>query len=163
MIIHAFISSRIDYCNALFTSLSTSAVDRLQTIQNAAARLLTRSNRRSHITPILKTLHWLPVAVRIQFKILTLTSKALHGQAPAYIADLLHPYTSARSLRTNMQNLLSVPHTRFKTRGDRALEAAAPKLCNALPAPLTSADSPYSFKKQLKTTFSDRHLRVSCK
>ena len=117
MIIHAFISSRIDYCNALFTSLSMSALGRLQAVQNAAARLLTRSNKRSHITLILRSLHWLPVAYRIQFKI-TLTYRALHGETPAYVADLIHPYTSARPLRSNMLSLLSVPRTHLNTCAD---------------------------------------------
>ena len=85
----------------------------------------TRSNRRSHITPLLISLHWLPVAYRIQFKILTLTYRALHGQALVYVADLLQPYLSARSLRSNKLNILSDPHTRLKTRGDRAFEVTA--------------------------------------
>ena len=55
------------------------------------------------------------------------------------------------SLGSNMLNLLSVPHTRLKTRGDRAFEVVAPKLWNALPAPLWSGDSVNSFKKQVKT------------
>lgn len=68
--VYALISYCIDYCNSLFTSLRTSALDCLQGIQNAASRLLTRSNRRSPIIPKLKSLHWLPVAYSIQFKIL---------------------------------------------------------------------------------------------
>ncbi len=126
MLIHAFISSRIDYCYTLFSSLSISALDHLQTIQNG-------SNIWSHITPILKSLHWLPVAYRIQFKILTLTYRALHGQASTYVAELLHPYSSTCSHRSNMLNLLSVPCTRLKTCGDQAFEAVAPKLWNAYP------------------------------
>ena len=110
MLIHTSISSCIDYCNTLFSSLSMSALDRLHAIQNAATTLLTRSSRRSHITPILISLHWLPVAYRIQFKILTLTYRALQGQAPAYVADKLHPPSPACSLRSNKLNLLSVPH-----------------------------------------------------
>ena len=62
-------------------------------------------------------------------------------QTPAYVTDLLHPYSSARSLRSNMLNLLSVPCPRLKTHGDRAFEAVARKLWNDLPAPLRSADS----------------------
>lgn len=69
MLIHAFISSRLDYCNCLFTCLNKSSIQRLQTVQNAAAQLLTRSNRWSHTTPILISLHWLPVNFRIHFKI----------------------------------------------------------------------------------------------
>ena len=151
MIIHAFISSRLDYCNSIFTCLSKSSQDRLQLVQNSAARLLTRSSRMSHITPVLHSLHWLPINYRIKFKVLVLTYKALHGQAPAYISDLLHSYTTNRPLRSSNQGLLVVPRTRLKTRGDRSFEAVAPNLWNALPIALRSAVSVEAFKKQLKT------------
>uniref|UniRef100_A0A672YQT0 Reverse transcriptase domain-containing protein n=1 Tax=Sphaeramia orbicularis TaxID=375764 RepID=A0A672YQT0_9TELE len=100
MIVHAFVSSRLDYCNSLFTCLNKKELARLQFVQNSAARLLTRTNRRTHITPILKSLHWLPVLYRLHFKILVLTFRALHGQAPACIASLIQPYSSTRSLRS---------------------------------------------------------------
>ena len=151
MIIHAFVSSRLDYCNSLFTCLNKKALARLQSVQNAAARLLTSTGRRAHITPVLKSLHWLPVAYRFHFKILVLTFRALHGQAPFYIVDLITPYSSARSLRSSGQNLLMVPRTCFKTRGDRSFKAVAPRLWNELPQDLRSLDSVDTFKKLLKT------------
>ena len=98
MIIHAFISSRLDYCNSLFTCLSKTSMERLQLIQNAAARLLTRSNRRCHITPVLSSLHWLPVRFRVDFKVLVITYRALNGQAPKYLTDLCHE--PSRTLRS---------------------------------------------------------------
>ena len=69
-VIHAFISSRLDYCNSLYHGLSQSTLHRLQMVQNSAARLLTGTRRRDHITPVLAKLHWLPVKYRIDFKIL---------------------------------------------------------------------------------------------
>ena len=152
-IIHAFVSSRLDYCNGLFTCLSKKELSRLQYVQNSAARLLIRTNRRAHITPILKSLHWLPVSFRINFKILVLTFRALHGQAPEYISVLIQPYSSVRTLRSSGQNLLMVPRSCFKTRGDRSLEAVAPRLWNELPLSLRSLDSVETFKKHLKTFF----------
>ena len=151
MLIHAFISSRIDYCNSLFSSVNKSVLHRLQSIQSAAARLLTRSNRRTHITPLLCSLHWLPVAYRIQFKILTITYRALHGQAPVYLANLIHLHTPSRSLRSVNQNLLVMPRTRLKTCGDRAFEAMAPRLWNALPTSIRFAENVDCFKGQVKT------------
>ena len=61
---------------------------KLQSVQNAAARLITCSRKYDHITPILSDLHWLPVNERIKFTILLLTFEALHQQAPTYIQDL---------------------------------------------------------------------------
>lgn len=151
MLIHAFISSRIDYCNSLFPALKKSALSRLQSIQNAAARLLSRASRYSHITPILISLHWLPVQYRIHFKILIITYRCLQQQAPIYLLELLHPLSSTRSLRSTGQNLLTVPRTRLKTRGDRAFVALAPRLWNDLPAELRLAPSLDRFKGLLKT------------
>ncbi len=66
-VIHAFITSRLDYCNSLYLGLPKSLLARLQMVQNAAARLLTGAKKHDHITPILTSLHWLPVSFRIQF------------------------------------------------------------------------------------------------
>ena len=148
-VIHAFKSSRLDYCNVLYSCLNKSSMVRLQVVQNAAARLLNKTNRRSHITPILKALHWLPICFRVQFKILTITYRALHDQAPSYIQGILHVYTSGRSLRSSGQDLLTVPRTRFKTRGDRAFCVVAPRLWNSLPLALRALDSVGTFKKCL--------------
>ncbi|KAF7659347.1 hypothetical protein LDENG_00299430 [Lucifuga dentata] len=129
MIIHAFISSRLDYCKSLFNCLYRTCLHCLQTVQNAAAWLLTKFTR-SHITPILSSLHWLPLNFRVHFKILTLTFRAMHGQAPQYISDLLQSYTSRKSLKSSGQRLLEVPHTRLRTCGDHAFQVVAPKLWN---------------------------------
>ncbi|KAF7651885.1 hypothetical protein LDENG_00104280 [Lucifuga dentata] len=94
MIIHVFVSSQLNYCNSQFTSLSSSSLDHLQVVQNAAARLLTRPLKRSHATPLLISLHWLPIKCRIHFKILVLTYRVLHGHSPAYISELLRPYAT---------------------------------------------------------------------
>ena len=74
----------------------TKDLNRIQRNQNYAARLVLRLHKFSHITPALATLHWLPVNRRIDFNIALLIYKALNGQTPAYIADLLHPRSCAR-------------------------------------------------------------------
>lgn len=81
--------SRLDYCNVLYLGVSQSLLSRLQLVQNAAARLLTGTKKREHISPVLVSLHWLPVKYHIQFKALLFVSKGLHGLAPPYISDLL--------------------------------------------------------------------------
>ena len=86
-LVHAFIIGRMDYCNSLLFGLPSVHLFKLQRLQNAAARLI--SNVPRHITPVLCSLHWLPVKFRIDFKILLLTFKAIYGHAPGYLIDLI--------------------------------------------------------------------------
>jgi len=89
MLIHAFMISRLDYCNALLGGCSARLVNKLQLVQNAAARVLTRTRKYDHISPVLSTLHWLPIKHRIDFKILLITYKALSGLAPQHLSDIV--------------------------------------------------------------------------
>uniref|UniRef100_A0A8C7X0A1 Reverse transcriptase domain-containing protein n=1 Tax=Oryzias sinensis TaxID=183150 RepID=A0A8C7X0A1_9TELE len=124
-VIHAFITPWLDYCNSLYLGLSQSSLLRLQCVQNAAAHLMVGARKRDHTTPILASLHWLPVHFRIHFKILLLVFKSLHGLAPLYLSELLTPYSPARCLRSADQMLLEVPRSGRKLRGDRAFAVAA--------------------------------------
>ena len=71
-LIHAFVSSRLDYCNSMLYAIPDSLTRRLQVLQNSAARIVTRTRLNEHITPILHDLHWLPVYQRTKFKILVI-------------------------------------------------------------------------------------------
>ena len=87
-LIHAFITSRLDYCNSILYGTTNKVLNKLQYVQNSAARLLTSTRSSDHITPVLHDLHWLPVTQRIHFKILLTTYKALNNLAPPYLSDL---------------------------------------------------------------------------
>ena len=152
-VIHAFISSRLDFCNSIYSGLCKKSISRLQLVQNSAARLLTNTKKCEHITPILASLHWLPISFRIDFKILLTTFKARQGLAPGYITALLSPVEpgSGRCLRSSGQALLKGHPSRLVTRGDRAFAVRAPKLWNSLPLELRLATSVSSFKSLLKT------------
>ena len=113
-IVPTYITSRLDSCNALYYGLPKYLIDRVQLAQNSAARLVTASRRDDYITSILRRLHWLPVRYRIIFKILLLTYKALNGQAPSYIKDLLKYRNSGRVLRSSNEHLLDEPVAKLK-------------------------------------------------
>ena len=85
-LVHAFISSRLDYYNQLFVGVTGWLLDKLQSLQNAAARLVTGARKFDHITPVMRELHWLPVRQSIWFKTAVLVFKCLHGLAPAYLS-----------------------------------------------------------------------------
>ena len=99
------------------------------------------------------SLHWLPIDPRIEFKILIITYKTLHGLAPAYIEDLLDSYILGRYLRSAETNLLAAPGFKLNSYGRRAFSVAAALLWNSLPQHVKDAESLDIFKRELKTLF----------
>ena len=149
-LVHAFVSSRIDYCNSLLYGIPEYAIKKLQRVPNLAARVVTRSSKYSSITPTLKKLHWLPVKYRIIFEVVLLTFKVLHGVAPHYLKTVLQSYIPFRSLRSETGKLLIIPKAQRKL-GCHSFAVAAPKLCNELPVNIRTTTSIVSFRSSLKT------------
>ncbi len=156
-LIHAFITSKIDYCNSIYINMPKSQINRLQKFKNSAARLLTRTSRRDHITPVLQSLHWLPILYRTMFKVLLLAYKCVNNTAPPYLASLLSIRQSARTTRQSNSFTLVVPRSRRVNFGGRSFSVAAPKLFNSLPLTIRQCSTTEQFKARLKT-----HLFQSC-
>ena len=150
-VVHAFITSNLDYCNSLMYGMPQHLIDRLQRVQNAAARVVLLIPKFDHIRKALFDLHWLPVKQRICFKIMLLTFKCLIGKAPVYLRDMVVKYVPQRTLRSSDALLLKVPRFKNKTLGARTFAYAAASLWNSLPIEVRATDNIESFKSILKT------------
>lgn len=150
-LVNSLVTSRLDYANSLLFGVNKCLIDRLQRVQNTAARLVTKTRKRNHITPILADLHWLPVEFRSKFKILVFTYTSLQGTAPEYLQELLTLKTTTRTLRFEGSLRLELPNVRTTTYGERLFNHVAATLCNGLPVHVRHSKYVHCCKKQLKT------------
>ncbi len=158
LLVQAFVISRLDYCNALLAGLPSNTIKPLQMIQNAAARLVFNEPKRAHVTPLFISLHWLPVAARIQFKTLMLAYRTTTGSSPTYFHSLLRIYIPSRSLRSASERRLVVPSQRGSKSLSRTFSFTVPGRWNDLPTPIRNAGSLSNFKQQLKTHLFQLYL-----
>ena len=143
--------------------LPLKTVRKLQLVQNAAARLITGTRGFERIRPVLARLHWLPIRVRVQFKVLVLTYKALHGLGPQYLMERLSRHEPTRTLRSTSKVLLRVPTPREARRvatRERAFSVVAPRLWNDLPEEARLAPKVLSFRRQVKTYLFSQALNM---
>ena len=159
LLLHAFITSRLDYCNAVLINQPDSLINRLQSVQNAAARIYAGVNRfdRVSVSDIMgRDLHWLKIRERIKYKICVMVFNCRNGCAPEYLSDDVTPWFPARAgLRSSdsaeQSNKLVVPATQTKTFGERSFRVAGPSAWNSLPSDIRMTDSKQAFQQLLKT------------
>ena len=162
-LVHAFITSRVDWCNSLFYGLPNTTISKIQTVHNACAKFLTGSKKYDSASDKLKDLHWLPVKYRIKFKLLIMTHKIVYpsedSDVPAYLSSNISIKKNAgsRFTRSQLWPSLIPPNSKLKTVGDRSYRVGMPELWNKLPTTLRSIESLNSFKKQLKTYYFKLH------
>jgi len=154
-LIHAFIASRVDYCNALLYGVADRVIRRLQSVLHAAARLITGIRCCEHITPTLRdTLHWLPISQRITFKIALMMFDCSRGRCPKYFGDVytpVHTVAARARLRSADHGDLVVPRVRSTRFGCRSFRVCGPTIWNELPQDLRSIDTREQFKRSLKS------------
>jgi hypothetical protein len=162
-LIHAFVTSRIDYCNIILAEAPKAITDKLQRVLNAAARVVSGTRKFDRgLTRLLRDeLHWLSVRERVVFKLAVMVHQCLNGRTPSYLMNHCIPVSnvaSRRHLRSASRHLLIVPRYRLSTYGRRAFSVVGPMVWNSLPDairdPAISADS---FRRSLKTFLFARH------
>ena len=146
------VGARLDYCNSILYGASKSNLQKLQRVQNSLARIVTGTRRIEHITPVLARLHWLPIAMRVEYKVALLTFKVVTTQQPGCLNDLVKLHAPARQLRSSSRvNRLQLDTAKTQL-ASRAFRYAAPTVWNSLPSELTTDLSSLSrFKTGLKT------------
>ena len=154
-LVHALVTSRIDYGNAMLYGISDRLLHCLELVQHSAARVVLRIRRgdRHSMTAALKQLHWLPVKWRVEYNLLVLVFRALHDRTSTYLASLLMPYVPRRAFRSADRVLLTVPRHYLERYGRRSFPRAGPTLWNTLPEELRLIDNMNTFKARLKTHY----------
>ena len=147
----AFVLSKLDYGNSLLFGSKEKDLARLQRLQNRAARIIHQVSRRHHASPLLRSLHWLPIEKRIQFKILLHVFKSLNELSPVYLANSINIYIPPREgLRSGLDTTRLVIPKSKRVIGDCSFSVAGPSLWNKLPSSMKSYNI-LTFKKKLKT------------
>ena len=155
-VVRCLILSRLDYGNALMYGAKSKDLDRLQSLQNKAVKLIFCAGKRDSPSPLMDTLHWLPIRERIKFKICMYVFKCLQGNAPEYLTDFIShkpKLTTGPITRSSTDNTLLMAHVGKNRVGDKSFYVSAPLLWNSLPRNIREACTLPSFKKVLKSHF----------
>ena len=153
-LIQALVVSKVDYCNSVLAGVSGTQLRRLQSVLNAAARLVFSARRSEHITPLLRELHWLRDPERMKFRLCVLALRCLHGTVSRYLAETLQLTTSCscrrrlRSVDTDRSSYASTDPWRS------CVSSCGCRAWNSLPSSVRDVQSLATFRQQLKTLFS---------
>ena len=155
-LVHAFVTSRLDYCNSLLAGINKELLNKLESVLRSAARLAMGKRKFDPITEDMRdTLHWLPVRQRIDFKLGVLVFKCLRGDAPSYLVESVSSVANQPNLqshRSATRGELVVPRTRTVKMGPRSFYVSGPTLWNSLPLDLRSCEITLeTFKAKLKS------------
>jgi len=151
-LVTSLVLSRLDYGNALLAGLPGNLMKKIQKIQNCAARLIFRTSKQTHTTPLLEQLHWLPISYRIEYKLASMCFNIINGTAPKYLSDIVSLYTPSRNLRSATDSrLFRIPRRNKKTQGQRSFSYLGPVVWNSLPFSVRHSDTAEHFKTSLKT------------
>ena len=146
-LVHGLVTSHLDYSNAILYGLPKVDIQKLQHVQNCAAKLILKKNKYNSSVGALKELHWLPITLRISHKILSLTHNCIHRKAPKYLQDLTFYKGGRQGLRSANNGItLKQPRTKYKTFANRSFGCAALKLWNRLPQYLCEITGIIQFK-----------------
>lgn len=153
-LVASLVLTKLDYGIATLAGLPDKQLDRLQSVLNAAARLVCSRRKYDHITPLLRELHWLKVPERIAYRLSVLVYRCRNGQAPSYLACDIHRVADVEALQRHRSadtEELVVPVAKRVTIGDRAFSVAAPRAWNSLSSKVTASPSLSVFRRELKT------------
>ena len=148
----SLVSSKLDYGNSILYNIPNREINKVQSVQNCLDRVVTRSPRFCSVTPLLKSLHWLPVQFGIKYKICTLTYKVIHSCQAVYLHNLLKPLNRTCNLRSSGDDQLVAPRVSSRM-GERAFSVAAPQFWNCIPLEIKKIKFAQSFRKKLKTLY----------
>ena len=149
VLVYSLVMSHLDYCNSVLYGISKKLLLKMQRVQNYAAKTVLNLKRMDSATEARKSLHWLPIEGRIQFKLLTIVHKCIYGKAPNYLENLLeiqHGISRAHDVPK-----LKVPYVKSKTFAIRSFSVSGPRLWNNLPSYIRGIESYESFRKNVKT------------